>query len=110
MNITKKTDGNINIISLQGRLDLVSASKLKEASREVIGKKNCRLILNMEKVDFINSAGLGALVSILKDARTSKGDIKLIKLAPYVKEIFDITQLSNIFDVCDNEETAKANF
>ena len=110
MKITQKADGDINIIGLQGRLDLTSASELKDASRDIIEKENCRLILNMEAVDFINSSGLGALVSILKDVRTSKGTLKLSNLAPYVKEIFDITQLSNIFDICENDQIARSSF
>lgn len=110
MNISRKTEGNIDIINLQGRLDINSASDLKEASREIIDKKNCRLILNMEKVDFVNSAGLGALVSLFKDARSSRGEIRLVNLAPYVKEIFDITQLSSIFNIYDDEKAALSSF
>ncbi len=110
MEISSKIDGNIAILNLNGRLDLTSANKLKEASREHIGMDNCKLILNMEKVDFINSSGLGALVSILKDVRNSQGKLRISNLAPYVKEIFDITQLSNIFDICENEANALENF
>ena len=110
MNIIKKNEGDIDIFCLEGRLDLASAAELKEESREIIGKKNCKLILNLEAVNFINSSGLGALVSILKDTRGSQGEMKLSCLAPYVKEIFDITQLSNIFDICENDETARSSF
>ncbi len=110
MKITQKADGDINIIGLQGRLDLTSASELKDASRDIIDKQNCKLILNMEAVDFINSSGLGALVSILKDVRSSNGTLKLSNLAPYVKEIFDITQLSNIFDIRENDQIARSSF
>lgn len=110
MNISRKTDGDIDILCLEGRLDLASASKLKEMSREIAVKKNCKIILNMENVKFINSSGLGALVSILKDTRSANGSIKITNLASYVKEIFDITQLSSIFDIYDNDETAKSEF
>jgi anti-anti-sigma factor len=60
----------------------------------------------MDKVDFINSSGLGALVSILKEVRNHKGELKISNLADYVKEIFDITQLSSIFDICEDESHA----
>ena len=59
---------------------------------------------------FINSSGLGALVSILKDVRNSQGTMKLTNLAPYVKEIFDITQMSNIFDIFPDENQALSSF
>lgn len=110
MNIERKTEGSIDILSLKGRLDLASASKLKELSRDIISQKKCKLILNMQNIDFINSSGLGALVSILKDARSGGGEIKLTNLAPYVREIFDITQLSCIFNICDNVQEAKNSF
>jgi len=110
VNIERRTEGGFDILSLQGRLDLATASKLKELSRDIISKKNCKLILNMQKIDFINSSGLGALVSILKDARSSGGEIKLTNLAPYVKEIFDITQLSSIFNICESDQTAMKSF
>ncbi len=110
MNITQKEVGDVSIIGLQGRIDLTSASELKNVSRSIIDKQNCKMILNMEAVDFINSSGLGALVSILKEVRSSKGTLKISNLAPYVKEIFDITQLSNIFDICENDQIAMNSF
>lgn len=110
MDITTKIDDGIAVINLQGRLDLTSANELKEASRKFISEGNCKLILNMEQVDFVNSSGLGALVSILKEVRTNKGALRISNLASYVREIFDITQLSNIFDICENEKLAKSSF
>ena len=110
MDISTKIDGDIAVINLHGRLDLSSAKDLKEASQKIISQDNCKLILNMENVDFINSSGLGALVSILKEVRCNKGALKISNLASYVREIFDITQLSNIFDICEDESHAKQNF
>lgn len=110
MEITTKINGDVAIINLEGRLDLNSSNQLKDASREFFSKDNCKLILNMDGVDFINSSGLGALVSILKEVRNHKGDLKISNLAEYVKEIFDITQLSSIFDICEDESRALKSF
>lgn len=110
MDITTKIDGNVAIINLKGRLDLTSAGQLKEASREFYSRDNCRLVFNMDKVDFINSSGLGALVSILKEVRNRKGELKISNLADYIREVFDITQLSSIFDICENESQALNSF
>jgi anti-sigma B factor antagonist len=106
MDINTRIDGNVAIIDLSGRLDLASANQLKDASRKYFQKDNCKLILNMDKVDFINSSGLGALVSILKEVRNHKGEMKISNLAEYVREIFDITQLSSIFDIYEDESHA----
>jgi anti-sigma B factor antagonist len=110
MDITTKLNGDVAIINLQGRLDLTSSNLLKDASREFYSKDNCKLVLNMDKVDFINSSGLGALVSILKEVRDHKGKLKISNLADFLKEIFDITQLSSIFDICEDESHAVKGF
>jgi anti-sigma B factor antagonist len=110
MNIQKRMAGDVTILSLDGRLDLTSASTLKEASKDVLSKNTKKMVLNLDRVDFINSSGLGALVSILKEVRNSQGTMKLTNLAPYVKEIFDITQLSNIFDIFPDENQALSSF
>ncbi|MEA2030405.1 MAG: STAS domain-containing protein, partial [candidate division Zixibacteria bacterium] len=62
--------------------------------------------LNLNGVEFINSSGLGTLVSIMKLTRIKKGRLTLSNLASYVQEIFDITQLSHIFEIYDTEEEA----
>lgn len=110
MDISTRINGEVAIIDLQGRLDLTSANQLKDASRQYFQKDNCKLILNMDKVDFINSSGLGALVSILKEVRNHKGELKISNMAEYVREIFDITQLSSIFDICEDESHAIKSF
>ena len=110
MDIQKSVKGDVTILSLAGRLDLTSASSLKEASKDILANNTKKMVLNLCEVDFINSSGLGALVSILKDVRNSQGTMKLTNLAPYVKEIFDITQLSNIFDIFPDENQALSSF
>jgi len=110
MDIQKRYEGDIAVLALEGRLDLTSASTLKEASKEALARDSKKVILNMDKVDFINSSGLGALVSILKEVRNSHGSMRLTNLAPYVKEIFDITQLTNIFEICQDEKQAISSF
>ena len=110
MDIQKRLEGDVAILALEGRLDLTSASSLKEASKNVLNNESKKVILNLDKVDFINSSGLGALVSILKEVRNSQGSMKLTNLAPYVKEIFDITQLTNIFEIFSDEKQALSSF
>ena len=106
MEINTRINGDIAVIDLKGRLDLTSAKDLKNASRKYYMSDNCKLILNMEKVNFINSSGLGALISILKEVRSRNGELKISNLEDYVREIFEITRLSSIFDLCENEAQA----
>ncbi|MBD3381344.1 MAG: anti-sigma factor antagonist [candidate division Zixibacteria bacterium] len=107
MEISVKEQEQYLTFNLKGRLDLTSSTELKEKVKEFLnqGKKN--ILLNLSKVDFINSSGLGTLVSTLKEVRMVKGRIALCCLAPYVQEIFEITQLSHIFDIYTTEDEAQ---
>jgi anti-anti-sigma factor len=104
MEIRVRSEEDTTVLCLAGKLDLSGAGEVKNKVKELLGKKCRNLIFNLEKVDFINSSGLGTLVSILKDMRLSKGKIFLTNLSPYVKEIFEITQLHEIFDIYDTEQ------
>lgn len=97
-------------LSLKGRLDITSSSTLKDDVLRHVQQGRRQLILNLGQVDFINSSGLGTLVSILKEVRLAKGRLVLSNLASYVKEIFEITQLSNIFEIFDSESEAQEVF
>ena len=110
MEISLREKGNVAILSLNGRLDLTSGGALKEEVKKQFEKEVNQVHLNMAKVDFINSSGLGALVSIMKEVRVQKGRLTLSNMATYVQEIFDITQLSHIFEIFGEEEEALASF
>jgi anti-sigma B factor antagonist len=110
MEISRRYDDDVAILDVAGRLDLNSSNELKASAREIVSGGNCKLIVNMAKVDFINSSGLGSLVSLLKDVRMNNGRMRLSNLAPFVKEIFEITQLDNIFDIYSDEKNARRSF
>lgn len=110
MDIQRRSEGDITILNLRGHLDLTSSSALKEASMEVLNSEARKMILNMDKVDYINSSGLGALVSILKEVRNSQGAMRLTNLAPIVREIFDLTQLTDLFEIYQDEKQALSGF
>lgn len=105
-----RQEGNVAILSLSGRLDLTSGGVVKEEVKKLFEKEINQVHMNMTKVDFINSSGLGALVSIMKEVRIQKGRLTMSNLASYVQEIFDITQLSHIFEIFGIEEEALASF
>lgn len=106
MKFTVKEEGGSKIVSLDGRLDLATGGDLKEEIKKLVDKGAKRVHLNLQKVEFINSSGLGALVSVIKQVRIKKGRLTLSNLAPYVREIFDITQLSHVFEIFDTEQEA----
>ena len=106
MEITKKEVNSVSVLYLKGRLDLASGAGLKDEIKSLIEKENHLIHLNLADVDFINSSGLGVLVSIMKEIRVHKGRLTLSDLASYVQEIFEITQLSHIFEIFTSESEA----
>ena len=110
MEITMREEGKMAVLSLSGRLDLASGSTLKEEIKQLSDKGTSSIHLNLSQVEFINSSGLGSLVSIMKEIRLLKGRLTLSNLAGYVQEIFDITQLSHIFEIFETEEEALASY
>ncbi|MFH2036995.1 MAG: STAS domain-containing protein [Candidatus Zixiibacteriota bacterium] len=106
MEFTKREENGVIILEISGRLDLGSGGKLKEEIKKHIDREQTSIHLNLANVEFVNSSGLGALVSIMKEIRLHKGRLTLSDLADYVREIFDITQLSHIFEIFSNEKEA----
>lgn len=106
MDITVKEQGKVNVLILKGKLDLANSGDLKNAVKLLLEQNKNKFHLNMMGVDFINSSGLGALVSLMKEIRVSKGRLTMSNLAPYVNEVFEITQLSNVFEIYTGEEEA----
>ncbi len=103
MDISVNEKGNLSVLMLQGKLDLANAGELKSAVKSLLEQDKSLIHLNMSGVDFINSSGLGALVSLMKEIRVHRGRLTISNLAPYVKEIFEITQLSNVFEIYRDE-------
>ena len=110
MEITVREKGPVTIVNLSGRLDLSTGTRLKEHVKDLLEQDRSNIHLNMKGIDFINSSGLGALVSIMKEIRLRKGRLTLSDLANYVQEIFEITQLSHIFELFASEEEALGSY
>lgn len=110
MEMRVETHQAIDVLCVSGRLDLVSSSTLKDMIRQRLTDRRTRIILDMQKVTFINSSGLGALISALRDIRLSGGRIVLCHMAPYIEEIFAITGLTRVFDCYPSVAHAMESF
>ena len=110
MEITIRDEANVTILALKGRLDLSTGSAVKEQVKNLFEKEKTMIHLNLAEVEFINSSGLGSLVSIMKEVRLRKGRLTLSNLDSYVQEIFEITQLSHIFEIFATEGEALSSY
>jgi anti-sigma B factor antagonist len=93
-------------LTLQGRLNAVSAPALKANLRQLIQTGNTQFIMDLTGVTFIDSSGLAALISGLKLAREAFGFLKLAGLDEQVGSVFRLTMLDRVFEVYPDAESA----
>ena len=96
-------------VSLVGRLVASCSEDFKDAMFERL-RDSKRVLLNLQKMEHVDSSGLGALVSILQWMNGNGGVIKLCCLQPRPRIVFDITKVCRIFDIYDTEADALAAF
>ena len=103
---TRKTDG-ITILDLSGRLTIGEpVLLLRDNIRGFIEDDNLQYILNLGDVSYIDSSGLGELVSIYTTVRNRKGDVKLLNLTKKAKDLLQMTKLLRVFDTYEDEAKA----
>ncbi len=106
MELTRRDEDMVAVLTLSGRLDLANGNKLKDEIKTILDNGKTAIHLCMKDLEFVNSSGLGAMVSIMKEIRLRRGRLTLSDMADYVREVFDITQLSHIFEIFPTEEEA----
>jgi anti-sigma B factor antagonist len=107
---TRQVDG-ITIMDCSGRITLGEGSvQLRDSVRDLLGKGSKQILLNLGDVTYIDSSGIGELVSAFTTVRNQGGDLKLLNLTKKVHDLLQITKLYTVFDVKDDEASAVASF
>jgi anti-sigma B factor antagonist len=107
---TRQVDG-ITVVDLSGRITLGEGSVvLRDAVRDLLAKGEKRLLLNLGDVTYIDSSGIGELVSAFTTVRNQGGELKLLNLTKKVHDLLQITKLYTVFDVKDDETAAISSF
>src|SRR5438309_5095681 len=107
---TRQMDG-VTILDLSGRITLGEGSVvLRDTVRDILTKGNKKILLNLGQVNYIDSSGIGELVSAFTTVRNQGGDLKLLNLTKKVHDLLQITKLYTVFDVRDDEAGAVKSF
>lgn len=107
---TRQVNG-VTIVDLSGRITLGEGSVvLRDTVRELVGKGQKRILLNLGDVTYIDSSGIGELVSAFTTVRNQGGELKLLNLTKKVHDLLQITKLYTVFDVKDDEAAAVSSF
>ena len=106
----RQVDG-VTIVDCSGRITLGEGSViLRDSVRELLGKGNKKILLNLGDVNYIDSSGIGELVSAYTTVKNQGGELKLLNLTKKVHDLLQITKLYTVFDVKDDEAQAIGAF
>ena len=103
--------GDVSVVDVAGRITLGEGSTaLRDALRDMVAKNHKKILLNLGEVSYIDSSGIGELVSGFTSVTNSGGQLKLLGLTKRVKDLLQITKLYTVFDVHEEESSAIRSF
>ena len=109
--LTTRQVGNVSVVDVEGRITLgEGSSALRETLRDLVAKSQNKILLNLGDVSYIDSSGIGELVSGYTTVSNGGGQLKLLNLNKRVKDLLQITKLYTVFEVFDDEATAIRSF
>jgi anti-sigma B factor antagonist len=111
MKATNRQVDGVAVVDMSGRITLGEGSVvLRDTIRDLIGKGQKKILLNLGDVTYIDSSGIGELVSAFTAVRREGGELKLLNLTKKVHDLLQITKLYTVFDIKDDEATAIKSF
>jgi anti-sigma B factor antagonist len=96
------------VVSVGGEIDVYTAPQLRERLIELIDQGYYRIVVDLSRVEFLDSTGLGVLVGGLKRSRGHDGDLALVCSHPRIMKVFEVTGLNKVFSIADSVEAVVA--
>lgn len=100
----------ITIIDIKGELDLQHANDLRAEIKELINKGRLNILINLDETNYMDSSGIGVLVSSLTTLQKKKGILKIVNVKEAVKKVFEFSRLDLVFKIFNSEEEALSNW
>jgi len=111
LKMTNREVDGVSVVAMDGRIVLGEESTaLREKVKSFLAEGKKKVVMNMDNVTFIDSAGLGTLVAAHTSAKSQGASLRLCHLGSKFKEVLQITKLLTVFEVYDNEAAAVASF
>jgi anti-anti-sigma factor len=111
LEITQREMNGIYLLALKGRLVLGQESiGLRTMIDNLLSSGATRIVINLEHVNYVDSAGLGALIEMHRKTKAKGGSLKLCNLGPNLRQALEIARLLPIFETCPSETAAVASF
>lgn len=109
LSLSTRTEGDRTVVEVGGEIDVYTAPKLREQLVDLVADGKYHLVVDMERVDFLDSTGLGVLVGALKRVRSNDGDLYLVCTQPRIRKVFEVTGLTKVFSLFDTVDEAVAS-
>ncbi|MER3430081.1 MAG: anti-sigma factor antagonist [Blastocatellia bacterium] len=111
LTISERQAGDVTILDLEGKITIGEGSvALRNAIRRLLGEGKNKILLNLAGVGYIDSSGIGELVSSFTAVNKESGALKLLNLTQKIQDLLAITKLLTVFDVYNDEAAALASF
>ena len=111
MQIEERPSGDVMVLDMTGKLTIGEGDELlKDKINSLIQQGYKKLILNLEGVPYVDSAGLGEIVRTYTTVSRQGGSLKLLNLTKRIEDLLSITKLLTVFDTYDSEQEALSSF
>ncbi len=111
LNISERQAGDVTILDMDGKITIGEGSvALRNGIRKLLGESKKKILLNLGNVSYVDSSGIGELVSSFTAVNKEGGQLKLLNLTQKIQDLLAITKLLTVFDTYDNEGDALGGF
>lgn len=111
LNISERQAGDVTILDMDGKVTIGEGSvALRSAIRRLLGEGKKKILLNLGSVSYVDSSGIGELVSSFTAVNKEGGTLKLLNLTQKIQDLLAITKLLTVFDVYENEGEALSSY
>ena len=110
MKIEEEKKGEVRVFNISGKFDAKSSPPLEKALSDAVGNGDKCIAINFKEIDYISSAGLKVLLSITRKLNEEGGKMKLSNFTSQVKEVFDLTGFTQIFEIFPDIEECLGSF
>jgi anti-anti-sigma factor len=110
MELNTQKINEVNIVSIEGSIDALTAGEVQQYFNDLIGTGVEKVILNLDQVDFMSSAGLRVIMAVSKEVRQQGGDLRLAAAQPGVEKMLKISGFTSILKSFPNVDAAVMSF
>jgi anti-sigma B factor antagonist len=111
MTIATRETGDVAVVDIEGRITVQEgADEFRDVARQLLNRGRVKIVLNMQKVPYIDSTALGELIRTYTSVSRQNGSVKLLNVSAHVHQLLVITSLLSVFDLFDSEADAVKSF